>query len=90
MDITYKVNQAISTDDFIGLLKASTLAERRPVNDHACMKGMIKNSNLTITAWDEEKLIGIARSMTDYYYAGMTPIVKKNALTPSLFFRATF
>ena len=69
MKITYKVNQAISTDDFIGLLKASTLAERRPVEDRACMEGMIKNSNLIVSAWDGDKLIGIARSMTDFHYA---------------------
>jgi ribosomal protein S18 acetylase RimI-like enzyme len=33
------------------------------------MEGMIKNSNLIITAWDSNKLIGIARSMTDFHYA---------------------
>ena len=69
MEIIYKVNQAISTDEFIGVLKASTLAERRPVDDRECMEGMIKNSNLTVSAWDGEKLIGIARSMTDFHYA---------------------
>ncbi len=30
---------------------------------------MMKNSNLMVTAWDDEKLIGIARSMTDFHYA---------------------
>ncbi len=30
---------------------------------------MIKNSNLIVSAWDSEKLIGIARSMTDFHYA---------------------
>ena len=69
MEITYKVNQAISTDNFIGLLKASTLSERRPVDDRVCMEGMIKNSNLIVSAWDGDKLIGIARSMTDFHYA---------------------
>ena len=69
MEITYTVNQAISTDEFIGLLKSSTLAERRPVDDRACMEGMIKNSNLIVAAWYGEKLIGIARSMTDFHYA---------------------
>jgi len=69
MEIIYKVNQVISTDEFIGVLKASTLAERRPVDDRECMEGMIKNSNLTVSAWDGEKLIGIARSMTDFHYA---------------------
>ena len=69
MDISYKINTAISTDEFIGLLTASTLAERRPVDDRACMEGMIKNSNLIVSAWVGEKLIGIARSMTDFHYA---------------------
>ena len=69
MEISYKVNQPISTDQFIGLLNASTLAERRPVDDHECMEGMIKNSNLIVSAWDSDKLIGIARSMTDFHYA---------------------
>ena len=69
MDITYKVNQPISTDEFISLLSASTLAERRPVDDRECMEGIIKNSNLIVSAWDDGKLIGIARSITDFYYA---------------------
>ncbi len=69
MNITYKVNQSITTDDFIGLLTASTLAQRRPVDDRECMEGMIKNSNLIVTAWDNDKLVGIARSVTDFYYA---------------------
>ena len=69
MKITYKVNQPISTDEFISLLTASTLADRRPVDDRECMEGMIKNSNLIVSAWDGDKLIGIARSMTDFHYA---------------------
>jgi len=69
MEISYKVNKAISTDEFIGLLASSTLAERRPVDDRECMEGMIKNSNLIVSAWDGGKLIGIARSMTDFHYA---------------------
>ena len=69
MDISYKVNQSITTDEFIGVLTASNLAECRPVDDRECLDGMLKNSNLIVTAWDEEKLIGIARSMTDFHYA---------------------
>ena len=33
------------------------------------MAGMVANANLTITAWDGEQLVGIARSMTDFHYA---------------------
>lgn len=30
---------------------------------------MISNSNLIVTAWEKDKLVGIARSMTDFHYA---------------------
>jgi ribosomal protein S18 acetylase RimI-like enzyme len=69
MSIEYKINISVSTDQFIQLLQASTLGDRRPIEDRECMEGMINNSNLMISAWDGEKLVGIARSMTDFHYA---------------------
>jgi ribosomal protein S18 acetylase RimI-like enzyme len=69
MNIEYKINAAISTDQFIELLKNSTLGERRPVGDRVCMEGMISNSNLIVSAWDAENLVGISRCMTDFNYA---------------------
>lgn len=69
MSIEYKINKSISVGQFIELLKASTLAERRPVADPDCMQGMISNSNLMITAWDGDILVGMARSVTDFHYA---------------------
>ncbi|MFV8569575.1 GNAT family N-acetyltransferase [Marinobacter sp. SBS5] len=33
------------------------------------MERVIANSNLTISAWDEDLLIGIAPSVTDFHYA---------------------
>lgn len=69
MSIEYKIDTPISTDQFIELLRESALGERRPIEDRECMEGMLENSNLMVTAWDGEKLIGIARSMTDFHYA---------------------
>jgi len=69
MSIEYKINTPVTTEQFIGLLKKSTLGERRPIEDRECMEGMMNNSNLIVTAWDDERLIGIARSMTDFHYA---------------------
>ena len=69
MSIDYKINAPITTDQFIELLDNSTLGERRPVEDRACMAGMIENGNLTVSAWDGERLVGIARSVTDFHYA---------------------
>lgn len=69
MSIAYKVNVPVEADAFIALLRASTLAERRPVDDRDCIEGMLHNSNLTVTAWDGARLVGIARSVTDFHYA---------------------
>lgn len=74
MNIEYKVNEPISPEQFISLLKDSTLGERRPIDDFQCIEGMISNSNLILSAWVNvdggvSKLIGIARSVTDFHYA---------------------
>lgn len=69
MSIEYKINEPITTDQFVELLKASTLGERRPTDDLECMEGMISNSNLVVSAWHNDQLVGIARSVTDFHYA---------------------
>ena len=69
MSIEYKINAPVSADQFIELLRQSTLGERRPIDDRGCMEGVVENSNLMVSAWDGENLIGIARSMTDFHYA---------------------
>ena len=65
----YKTNQPISAEQFIDVLTRSTLAERRPVDDRECIEGMLEHANLTVTAWDGDRLVGIARSMTDFHHA---------------------
>ncbi len=69
MNIEYKINTPITSEQFIAVLKESSLAERRPIDNIECIKGMVENSNLIITAWNENKLIGVARSVTDFNYA---------------------
>ena len=69
MTIEYKINDRVSVDEFIDLLHASGLAERRPAGDRECMAGMVSGSNLIVTARDGGRLVGIARSMTDFHYA---------------------
>lgn len=71
-NIEYKINGPVSAEQFIHLLNSSTLGARRPTHDLACMTGMVENSNLMISAWDTReanKLVGIARSVTDFHYA---------------------
>ncbi|MCR8915010.1 GNAT family N-acetyltransferase [Marinobacter panjinensis] len=69
MTIEFKVNHPVTADQFIGLLESSTLGERRPMQDRACLEGMVANSNLIVSAWDGSLLVGIARSVTDFHYA---------------------
>jgi GNAT superfamily N-acetyltransferase len=67
--IEYKIGNDLDLDAVIELYRASTLGERRPVDDRERMKAMLANANLTVSAWDGELLVGIARSMTDFVYA---------------------
>jgi ribosomal protein S18 acetylase RimI-like enzyme len=68
MEVIYKYNQAISAEQFLDVLNTSTLAERRPTDNLACIQGMLDNANLTYSAWVGEKLVGIARCLTDFHY----------------------
>jgi len=68
MDIQYDASRPISADEFIDLLKRSNLAERRPIDDRKCIEAMLRHANLLCTAWDGEKLVGVARSVTDFEY----------------------
>jgi GNAT superfamily N-acetyltransferase len=58
----------VTIRQFTELLNRSGLAERRPVEDPECIAGMLENADLTVTAWDGDCLIGIARSVTDLVY----------------------
>ena len=66
--ITYQTNQPITPAVFIDLLVRSTLGERRPIADAEAIAGMLAHADLTVTAWDGERLVGVARSVTDFTY----------------------
>jgi len=64
--IRYKKNISLDFDQFIELYRSSTLAERRPADDRDVMRQMMENADLAITAWEEDTLIGISRTLTDF------------------------
>lgn len=68
VNIEYRDNATITVETAIDLYRRSTLGERRPVDRPDIFEGMLKNANLTITAWHGERLVGIARSLTDFTY----------------------
>ena len=66
--ITYRDKAQISAAQAIDLYIRSSLGERRPINNLQTFESMLKHANLTITAWDDDQLIGISRSLTDFSY----------------------
>ena len=66
--IEYKHNQAITAGQMIDLLKRSTLAERRPVDRIDIFEDMLSHPCLMVTAWHNQQLVGLARTLTDYSY----------------------
>jgi predicted N-acetyltransferase YhbS len=67
MEITYKTGITPDTVLIIELYNSSGI--NRPTADNERIAKMYANSNLVVTAWDGDKLVGIARSLTDFCYA---------------------
>ena len=68
--IRYQYGNDLDLDQVIELYNASTLGERRPVDDRQVMSDMLRHANLVVTAWDGNLLVGIARTLTDFSYVG--------------------
>lgn len=68
MNIEYRDNANISVQEAIDLYRRSTLGERRPLDRPDIFEGMLRNANLVVTAWDASRLVGIARTLTDFTY----------------------
>jgi GNAT superfamily N-acetyltransferase len=54
--------------EFVDLLRRSTLAERRPVDDSETIRGMLENADLILTARIDGLLVGVSRAITDYHF----------------------
>jgi predicted N-acetyltransferase YhbS len=68
--IEFRYGNDLKLNQVIDLYQASTLGERRPIDDRQIMADMIRHANLVVTAWDGELLVGIARTLTDFSYVG--------------------
>ena len=51
------------------VLRRSTLAERRPVDDPARIRAMLDAYTLHVTAWEGERLLGVSTAWTDFAYS---------------------
>lgn len=64
--IVYKSDVIPTTHQIIELYNDAALP--RPTHDPQRIQAMFENSDLTVTAWDGDKLIGVARTITDWVW----------------------
>lgn len=67
--IHYATDRPVTLEQFRDLLVRSTLGERRPIDNDECLRGMIAHTDIMATAWDDDALVGVSRSLTDWHYA---------------------
>lgn len=68
MAITYAVEPDLSAEEFRAVLIASTLGERRPVDDLPRLHKMLHNADIIVTARDGGRLVGVSRAISDFAY----------------------
>jgi N-acetylglutamate synthase-like GNAT family acetyltransferase len=66
MDIVYKHDEVVTGEQVAELFRKSGI--KRPVDDVDRIQRMIQNADVIISAWHEDKLVGIARAITDFCY----------------------
>lgn len=67
--IRYADEPALGVDEFIDVLRRSTLAERRPVDDRGRIARMLQHADIRLCARDAGgRLIGVSRAVTDFAY----------------------
>jgi GNAT superfamily N-acetyltransferase len=66
--IEYSSQKKITTDEFIDLLRRSTLGSRRPVDEPDRIQKMLEHGNILITAWRGDKLVGVSRALSDFSF----------------------
>ena len=68
MQVNYTLEPDLPPAEFIDVLRRSTLAERRPVDQPATIAGMLKNADIVLTARVDGKVVGVSRAVTDFNY----------------------
>jgi ribosomal protein S18 acetylase RimI-like enzyme len=66
--VQYRSNVKIAEEQFIDLLKRSTLDQRRPVHDPERIRRMLHYGNILITAWTGDLLVGVSRALSDFSF----------------------
>lgn len=67
MNIEYSFIKRPTADEIIVLYEKAGLP--RPTNDKERIQKMFDHSNLIVTAWDNDRLVGVSRSITDWVWS---------------------
>jgi GNAT superfamily N-acetyltransferase len=59
----------LDLDEVLGVYRDSGLGDRRPIDDRERFAAMLRNANLILCARVADRLVGIARSISDFSYA---------------------
>lgn len=69
MNIDYRIEPNLGSDEFVDVLQRSTLAARRPVDERDTIEAMLRNATVIVTARAEGGLlVGVSRAITDFSY----------------------
>lgn len=66
-EITYKLDKMPTAEQVIKLYDDAELP--RPTNDSERIRKMFEHSDLIVTAWDGDRLVGLARTITDWVWS---------------------
>jgi GNAT superfamily N-acetyltransferase len=66
--VIYSLEPHLTAEEFIQVLKASTLAERRPVGNAQAIAGMLRHADVIVTARVGGKLVGVSRAISDFSF----------------------
>lgn len=66
MSIVYTYERTITAEQLASVFERSGI--NRPTADLPRLGRMLAGANLLVTAWDGDKLVGVARSLTDFSF----------------------
>lgn len=69
MEVIYQIEPDLTAQEFKDLLVRSTLGERRPIDDTERLEKMCRHADIIFTARFNGKLVGVARSISDFSFA---------------------
>ena len=67
MSIRFSLDERPTAAQFIALLEAAGIAHRRPVDRPELIQAALDGSQVVITAWDGDDLVGALRAITDFH-----------------------